>query len=182
MPEEIPFDINEEEILSRPVEEEKPSKIKKTALVFIAFFMFFLIISYSVAFLGIDSIPGLVKSRQMSDSGIELKGVNLMFAPGLYEGILSYAAGNEGVETKFCLMGETQGSNILINSVFKPLIIAQDFKSVTSKSCPSGTIVSVHTHPLLHCIPSLQDYRALHDSNDAEYNAVMCEKGRFYFY
>lgn len=180
--EEIPFDINEDEILSKPLEEDKPSKLKKAAFIFLALFLFFLIISYSVAFLGMDSIPGLVKSRQMDSSGIELKGMMLVFSSGVYDEIASYAAENEGVETKFCLMGEKRGKNVLISSVFKPLIIAQDFKSVTSKSCPSGTMVSVHTHPLLHCIPSLQDYKALHYSEDAEYSAVMCEKGRFYFY
>ncbi|MBU2638288.1 MAG: hypothetical protein KJ955_04910 [Nanoarchaeota archaeon] len=179
---EIPFDINEDEILSKPIEEEKPSKLKKAALVIMAFMLFFLIISYSVAFLGMDSIPGLVKSRQMDSSGIELNDIILMFSSGIYDEIVSYAAENEGVETKFCLLGEKQGNNILITSVFKPLIIAQDFKSVTSKSCPSGTMVSVHTHPLLHCVPSLQDYKALHSSGDAEFTAVMCEKGRFYFY
>lgn len=180
--EEIPFDINEDEILSKPLEEDKPSKLKKAALVIMALLLFFLITSYSVAFLGIDSIPGLVNSRQMDSFGIELKGMMLVFSSGVYDEIASYAAENEGVETKFCLMGEKQGGNVFITSVFKPLIIAQDFKSVTSKSCPEGTIVSVHTHPLLHCIPSLQDYRALHGSEDALYSAVMCERGRFYFY
>ena len=135
-----------------------------------------------MAFIGFDSIPGLVKSRQMDSYGIELKGVMLVFSSGVYDEIVSYAIENEGNETKFCLLGEKQGSNILITSMFKPLIIAQDFQSVTSKSCPSGTIVSVHTHPLLHCIPSMQDYKALHSSQDAEYTAVMCERGRFYFY
>ncbi|MDI6738640.1 MAG: hypothetical protein QME12_09105 [Nanoarchaeota archaeon] len=179
---EVPFEINEDEILSKPAELEKQSKLKKAALVLVAFLLFFLIISYSVAFFGIDSIPGLVSGSKMSDSGLKVKGISLSFSPGIYDEIVSYAAENDGVETKFCLMGGKQGGNILITSVFKPLIIAQDFKSVVSKSCPSGTIVSVHTHPLLHCIPSLQDYKALHSSKDAEYAAVMCERGRFYFY
>ncbi len=179
---EIPFDINEDEILSKPIEEENPSKIKKAAFVFVAFLLFFLIISYSVAFLGMDSIPGLVKSRQMDSYGIKIGDSMLVFSSGVYDEIVSYSAENEGVETKFCLMGEKQDGRILIASVFKPLIIAQDFKSVVSKQCPPGTIVSVHTHPLLHCTPSLQDYKALRYADDAEYNAVMCEKGRFYFY
>ncbi|MFH1065139.1 MAG: hypothetical protein V1734_01385 [Nanoarchaeota archaeon] len=178
---EIPFEVNEDEILSKPVKDES-SKAKKAALFLMFGFIFFLIVSYSVAFLGMDSIPGLVNSRQMDSSGIELNGVMLVFSPGIYDEIVSYSAENEGVETKFCLMGEKMGENIFITSVFKPLIIAQDFQSVTSKSCPSGTMVSVHTHPLLHCIPSFQDYKALHSSEDAEYSAVMCEKGRFYFY
>ncbi|MEK6864446.1 MAG: hypothetical protein AABX27_04085 [Nanoarchaeota archaeon] len=178
---EILFEVNEEEILSKPVKDES-SKVKKAALFLMFGFIFFLIVSYSVAFLGMDSIPWFVSGKQMGVSGIELKGVKIMFSSGIYDEIVLYAAENEGVETKFCLMGEKQGNNLLITSVFKPLIIAQDFASVTSRSCPSGTIVSVHTHPLLHCIPSLQDYKALHSSKDAEYTAVMCERGRFYFY
>lgn len=178
----IPFEVNEDEILSKPLDEEKPSKLKKAAFFLMFGFIFFLIVSYSVAIFGMDSIPGLVSGKQMDSSGIELKGAMLVFSPGVYDEIVSYAAENQGVETKFCLLGEKQGNDILITSVFKPLIIAQEFASVTSRQCPAGTIVSVHTHPLLHCIPSLQDYRALHSSNDAEYTAVMCERGRFYFY
>lgn len=178
---EIPFEVNEEEILSKPVKNES-SKAKKAALFLMFGFIFFLIVSYSVAFIGFDSIPGLVKSRQMDAYGIELKGVMLVFSSGVYDEIVSYANENEGNETKFCLLGEKRGENIFITSLFKPLIIAQDFASVTSRSCPSGTIVSVHTHPLLHCIPSFQDYNVLHDSGDALYSAVMCEQGRFYFY
>lgn len=178
---EIPFEVNEEEILSKPVEEQS-SKAKKAALFLMFGFIFFLIVSYSVAFIGFDSIPGLVKSRQMDSYGIKIGDSMLLFSQGIYDEIVSYASDNEGNETKFCLMGEKQGNNLLITSVFKPLIIAQDFASVTSRNCPPGTIVSVHTHPLLHCIPSLQDYNALHSSKDAEYTAVMCERGRFYFY
>lgn len=178
---EIPFEVNEDEILSKPLEEQS-SKAKKAALFLMFGFIFFLIVSYSLASIGFDSIPGLVKSRQMDSYGIKMGDSMLIFSSSIYDEIVSYSAQNEGVETKFCLLGEKQGNNILITSVFKPLIIAQDFQSVTSKSCPSGTIVSVHTHPLLHCIPSFQDYSALHSSNDAEYTAVMCEKGRFYFY
>ncbi|MDD4877772.1 MAG: hypothetical protein PHO02_01905 [Candidatus Nanoarchaeia archaeon] len=180
--EEIPFDINEDEILAKPLDDAKPSKLKKAAAAFAAFLLFFLIVSYSVAFLGMDSIPGLIKSRQMDVYGIPLGDSMLVFSEGIYDEIVSYANENEGVETKFCLMGERKDGIITVTSLFKPLIIAQDFKSVTSKPCPEGTIVSVHTHPLLHCTPSIQDYRALHSSQDSEYNAVMCERGRFYFY
>lgn len=71
--EEIPFDINEDEILAKPLDDAKPSKLKKAAAAFAAFLLFFLIVSYSVAFLGMDSIPGLIKSRQMDVTAYRLE-------------------------------------------------------------------------------------------------------------
>ncbi|HII16214.1 MAG TPA: hypothetical protein HA362_07975 [Nanoarchaeota archaeon] len=180
---EIPFEVDEDAILSKPAEQERPSRMKKAAVLIIGVFLLVLVLSYFLGYMAFDVIPGLVESSAIDSYTVLLKdGTSLAFDRSAYEELVNVFVANQGNETKVCLMGAADGNHLSISGLYHPLIIAQDFVSVTAASCPAGTIVSVHSHPLMRCTPSLQDYNALHSHKDAMYAAVMCEKGRMYFY
>ncbi len=171
-----------EEIELEPIKEEHPW-LKKVFIGLIGAFMLFLVLTYFLGYMAFDNIPGLIESGKIEGYAVKLNDETMIrFDTAAYNELISIFKENEGNETKLCLIGEKQGSNVMITGVHKPLIIAQDFRSVTAKPCPSGTMISLHTHPMMHCTPSMQDYKSLRHSKDSEFAAVMCTENRLYFY
>ncbi|MFH1637701.1 MAG: hypothetical protein ABIB71_04735 [Candidatus Woesearchaeota archaeon] len=163
--------------------EDKPPIYKRIIILAMGVILLFLILSYFLAYAAFDNIPGLVESSKVKGYAISLKdGSSIFFEKQPYDELRQIFKANEGNETKLCLIGDKQGNSIIITGIHHPLIIEQDFRSVTAKPCPEGTMISLHTHPMMHCTPSYQDYMNLHHHKDAEMAAVMCKEDRIYFY
>ena len=92
---------------------------------------------------------------------------------------------DEKVEFKACLKGNKENDVYLIDDLYIPKIYSQKFNQVVAEPCSSDSLVSLHSHPFRHCLPSQQDFRSFKqfkERNKDGLMVVMCEKNRFSVY
>ncbi len=178
-----------EEIKEVKEEESKLKKlIKKLYVIFIVLFLLSLLLFNSLfgthAF---QIITGKIISKEISiDYTITLNNSSkIFFGEDNYNILLYLFRENQQTEIKVCLLGEKIENNYYIKGIYVPKTFQKDVYSVTSLPCNSSTIISLHTHPILHCIFSNQDmesYNKYKYINKDMIMALMCDEKRFSFF
>lgn len=193
MDKEIIEDIKklQEESIELKKEESKLFKfLKRTYIVIIAFVLLtLLLVNTQTGYHLVSIISGnLVSSTLNEDYSFDLKqGGKVFFEESFWSQLSEYYKENQKYEFKLCLVGykEENTDNFYVTNIYKPYIYKQDVFSVTSTPCNSSTIVSLHSHPPLHCIFSEQDmrsYEQFKQINPDGIVALMCDKEKFTFY
>lgn len=172
--------VDEKDLLR---EEYKPNRFRKLIIAIIGFMMVFLILSIS---LPLERIGSIIESKNINDDyTIDLeKGKKVIFTKEIYENLKKRYVLEEN-EFKVCLLGQKQKNNYIIKDYYVPKIISSTFVSVTSVSCNSSTIISMHSHPSMFCIFSRQDiksYEKLKLTNPEIFIGLICNTDRFNFY
>lgn len=170
------------------LEEEKPYKrvlIKIFAVVIVG-----LLLVYFFTLPPIRSIiTGLIDSSILHRNVVFIKGIEsaerLIFLNGSYNNLIRIYDENLGKEFKVCLVGNIVKKDYLIYAIHEPKMFFQSGIKVVAEACPADSLVSMHTHPEKHCLPSQQDldnFEIFKQGNPKGIMAVMCERGRFNFY
>ena len=166
---------------------ERHPKLVKTLTLFIGVFLLILTLIYFLITPQIRSIlAGLIESETVDNFQVELKsGGYLIFTNNTYEELTIIYNNNPEKEFKVCLQGIVKDKDYIINQIHKPKMFVQTHNSVTSEPCPKGSLVSLHSHPIKHCLPSdidLKNFNLFKQQNTKALMAIMCEKDRFNFY
>ncbi|MBU0962615.1 MAG: hypothetical protein KKD48_01790 [Nanoarchaeota archaeon] len=165
-------DYSEEEI------EEKPSLFKRIFVIIIAIFLLILMLSYFTLFGVRDILEGIAGSHKMQDDKIYFFNKTISFENNSYNRLLEIYDKNLGNEFKACLVGEYD-KNYFIYDLYIPKTYEQKPSEVISEPCDS--IISLHSHPKMFCIPSQQDFKTFKQEK-SDLMLVMCEKDRFTIY
>lgn len=168
-----------------PIEEEKPSLIKKLSIAIISLFLIFLIVSFTFTGAIGDIVASLIESETIEEGWVKLDNYSVQFIDDSYDVLLSVYNNNLESETKVCLKGYIEDSIYYVNEVYLPVIYSQTFNQVVSEACPSDTLIALHSHPYRHCLASEQDMSNLKKAKETNPDAVigiMCEEERFSFY
>ncbi len=185
------IEFNEIEYDSDYPEEEEESPFRKTLkriyILVIAFFLIILLLSNILGGHVISVLSGkIVSSTLNADYSLDLKnGGKVVFDSAIYEKLREVYLANQKTEIKACLKGEKKDNDYFISSFYVPKIYEKDVYSVTAELCDKETIISLHTHPYLHCIFSNQDiesYNRYRQINPEVMIALMCDETRFTFY
>ena len=133
-----------------------------------------------------DILAGLIESSEIEDYEININYTNkLIFTKESYEKLLRIYDKNIEKEFKVCLKGSTSNGDYFINEIFEPEMIFQSHNRVVAKPCPTNSLVSMHSHPIKHCLPSdvdLENFAKFKKENPVALMAIMCERERFNFY
>lgn len=170
------------------IEEEKPYKrvlIKIFAVVLVG-----LLLVYFFTLPPLRSIiGGLIDSSILHRNVVLIRGIEnaerLIFLNGSYDNLIRIYDENLGKEFKVCLVGNMTRKDYLIYAIHEPKMFFQTETQVVAEVCPADSLVSMHTHPEKHCLPSQQDlnnFEIFKQRNPKGIMAVMCERGRFNFY
>lgn len=177
----------EKTIMEEWEEERKPSlTLKIIVIAIIILIVLFFAISGTIR----EILYGIFKSSKIKgDFSIDIKNIEyaekLIFINNSYSKLLEVYDENIQLEFKACLLGYIEEKDYIISEIFIPEMSLQTATKVISEPCPSETLVSLHSHPELHCLPSDQDmvsYIKLKESNEKAILAVMCSKERFNFF
>lgn len=168
------------------LKEKKPFP-KKFFITPLALFLIFIILSYFLTTPDIrDIITGLIKSSTVEGYTIDINSTSkLIFNKDAYTRLMEIYDENPDMEFKVCLEGDYKNGNYLIEGIYEPEMSLQSYSKVVAEPCPTKTLVSMHSHPYRHCLPSEQDIKSFElfkINNNNALMAVMCEKGRFNFY
>lgn len=158
--------------------EEKPSLFKKIFVVIIAVFLLVLMLSYFTLFNIHDILEGLVGSHKIQDDKIYFSNKTISFENNTYNKLLEIYDKNPDKEFKVCLTGKYD-INYFVYDLYIPETYEQQPSEVISETCDS--IISLHSHPRLFCIPSQQDFKTFKQEK-SDLMLVMCEKDRFTIY
>lgn len=166
---------------------EKHPKIVKFLTISIAIFLLIIALTYLLTNFNVRYIlAGLIESETIDDFQVELKsGGILVFTNNTYELLTEIYNNNPEKEFKVCLQGITKDKDYIIDFIHQPKMFLQTHNSVTSEPCPKESLVSLHSHPLKHCLPSdidLKNFNLFKQQNPKALMAIMCEKDRFNFY
>lgn len=165
---------------------EKYPKLTKILIFLIGTFLLILVLIYFLTTPQIRSIlSGLIESETIEDFKVQLKTGNyLIFTKETYQELLQIYNNNPEKEFKVCLKGYIE-EDYLITEVYIPKTYLQTHSSVSAEPCPNDSLVSMHSHPLKHCLPSdvdLKNFNIFKQNNPQALMAIMCEKDRFNFY
>lgn len=170
------------------MEEEKPSVSKKIFVIVLTCFLLIIVLVYFLTNpLVRNIIGGLIESSTLDDEyGVNIDSDSkLIFLNNSYNKLIEIYDENLGKEFKVCLKGKIIDGDYLINVIYEPEMFFQSYKEVVSEPCPEDSLVSMHTHPLKHCLPSqidLESFEMFKRKNPIALMAIMCERGRFNFY
>jgi hypothetical protein len=92
---------------------------------------------------------------------------------------------NQKTEFRACLVGKIIDNQLIVNGIYIPTTYDQTVYSVTSAVCDINTIISLHSHPVDHCVFSEQDIRSYEqykNTNPDMILGLMCNNNRFSFY
>ena len=165
-------DYQEEEI------EEKPSLFRKIFVIIIAVFLLILMLSYFTLYGVRDILEGLVGSHKIQDDKIYFSDKTISFENNTYNRLLEIYDRNPDREFKVCLTGEYD-TNYFVYDMYVPKTYEQQPSKVISETCDS--MISLHSHPKMFCIPSQQDFKTFKEEK-SDLMLVMCEKDRFTIY
>ena len=183
----IVSDEEEKDIMEEWGEERKPSIwLKIIVIAIIVLIIIFFATSGTVR----EILYGIFKSSKIKgDFSVDIKDIDyaekLIFINNSYSALLDIYEKNKQLEFKVCLLGYIEGKDYIISEIFIPEIYFQSATRVVSEPCPSESLISLHSHPELHCLPSDQDmtnYKSLKLNNEKAILAVMCSEERFNFF
>jgi len=180
------------EILEK-VEEAKEEEnklftaIKRVYIFIIALVLIILLlVNTNMGYHLISLASGRIVSSDFNDYTFALKhGGTVHFDILTWDALSRLYDANQQHEFKACLIGYRSDNDYYITGMYEPTIYAQDVYSVTSQVCDNNTIVSLHSHPPLHCIFSDQDvrsYEIFRQINPDGIIGLMCKEDRITFY
>ena len=158
--------------------EEKPSLFRKIFAVIIAVFLLILMLSYFTLYGVRDILEGLVGSHKIQDDKIYFSDKTISFENNTYNRLLEIYDRNPDKEFKVCLTGKYD-INYFVYDLYVPETYEQQPSKVISETCDS--MISLHSHPKMFCIPSQQDFKTFKQEK-SDLMLVMCEKDRFTIY
>ena len=178
--------LQKKEIVEEPEEHPVWNVVKRTILIMIGLFLFYLIISYvGIGSEIIDIIHGQLASHKIETDGenyyFTLNSTTVIFTKELYSNILGLYAMNQKTEFIACLYGTYENEIYALNELAVPEIYFQSVFRVVSAGC-NGALVTLHSHPYKHCLFSDQDimsYNAFAAANNHGLYAMMCQEDRF---
>ncbi len=163
-------------------------KLKRVYIVAIALILLaLLLVNTQTGYHLINLASGnLVSSTLDENYSFDLKqGGKVYFEQSLWNVLEQYYKDNQKAEFKLCITGQKQGMDFYTESIYQPYIYSQDVFSVTATPCNSSTIISLHSHPPLHCVFSEQDMRAYETFRQISPDgivALMCGDQKLTFY
>jgi len=169
------------------LEEIKERKLKKVFIISIgAFILIIFLIYIFINAIGSDILAGLISSSETRENELDFSfNGKLIFMDNSLEKLKEIYFSDEKVEFKACLKGNKENDVYLIDDLYIPKIYSQKFNQVVAEPCSSDSLVSLHSHPFRHCLPSQQDFisfREFKERNEDGLMIVMCEKNRFGVY
>lgn len=180
----------EEGLEQEEIPEDSPLKkaLKKIYISVIALFLVSLLVMNTGAGNHIISyLSGkVVTSRLQEGNMFELKNngsvvfdeIAFLTLQELYKNI-------QKTEFKVCLTGYKKEKDYFVEGLYIPKTYDKQVYSVTAALCDNSTIISLHTHPYLHCIFSDQDIEnlaAYRQSNPDVILGLMCDRDKITFY
>ena len=168
-------------------EEFEESKWKKPLVITIAVFLLIIFLVYILAnTIGLNVLAGLLESSKVNDNEIDFSfDGKLVFLGDNLDKLKEIYFTDQKVEIKVCLKGFIDDNIYYIDSLYIPEIYSQRFNQVVSEPCSDDSLVSLHSHPFKHCLPSEQDFISFENFKEKNENAlmiVMCEEDRFNVY
>ncbi len=167
--------------------EEKPSLFKKILIITLSIFLLILLLFYFLTSPQTKSIIyGFIESSKLIGNKIEIdKNTKLIFNDESLTTLNNLYNQNLEKEFKVCLKGIKINNTYYIQQTIQPKTFLQEFDKVIAEPCSEDTLVSLHTHPLKHCLPSQIDIKNFQEFKRKQPNAllaIMCEKNRFNIY
>ncbi len=171
-------------------EEKKRRLIRRISVFVIGVVMLVLFLSYYVGMPGVSqAIASMAISSKIVEGSVGYNSTNTVYFMGnTYSKLaeLHQIHTVEGAaEFKACLMGAVMDNDYYIDDIHEPIMYEQKYNQVISQGCPGETLISLHSHPKLHCSPSEQDIKTFSKFRASQKDAmmaIMCEKDRFNFY
>ncbi len=168
------------------IEDKQESPLKKSLIVIFGICMIFLFFSYMFYSNGNHEILlGMIGSATLEKNIIYLENRTIEFEGKTFISLVEHYVANDGNEIKACLIGRTEGNKMILNQIHFPKIYSSTYNSVKAELCPAETLLSIHSHPNMRCMPSAQDmdnYEELKIQSPDMIVAILCDKGRLYFY
>ena len=166
--------------------EENESKLKKFYIVLMSFLIVVLALSYFLLGPRIFEIVGsLTESSELKNNlTIETKNLTIVLEKNVYKSLKDIYFENHDREFKACLLGNIKNGTYYVSEIYIPKQKGE-FNKVVYTSCPKETIISLHSHPFLRCIPSKQDFLSFSNFKKINPNVlmmIMCSEDRFYVY
>lgn len=174
----------EEELEEEAVEEESATKriLSIVAGVFIAVLIIsFVFVNFPLS----DILAGKSESKIILNNTINLGNFSIVLQNGTYDELRTIYFDNPKTEIAACLVGKTEGSFYLIDSLYLPKIYSKTFSEVIFGPCSNSTTIMLHSHPYKHCIASDTDINTLNETKKENPNiimVIMCEAKRFAVY
>lgn len=174
--------------LDDDLEDEKPSKIKKLIIIIVSLFMISLFILYSVLGPVQHKIEGNLHSESLIGTELHFKDYSLIFekeTSAILSELFTENQEIKEVEMSVCLSGRVEGKNYYLDSIFYPEIFEQSLVHVNFASCPSETLVMLHSHPFDDCLASDTDLKTLTSAkkrNEDILMIIMCAKDHYALY
>jgi len=129
---------------------------------------------------------GLIESSKLQENQLKARDdIILNFDPKIIETLDQLHKENIGLEFKACLSGTEENKIYNITSIYEPVTFLKEYDQVISEPCKENTLISLHSHPLKHCLPSAQDIKTFNkfkEKNSKALMVIMCEKERFNVY
>lgn len=168
------------------LEEKKPFPRRFFTIILAIFLIIIILVYFLTTPMIRDMIAGLIESSTLEGYSININSTNkLVFDSGSYGRLMEIYGNNPDQEFKVCLKGSHINGNYFIEEIYEPKMTLQSYAKVMAKPCPPETLVSMHSHPYKHCLPSQQDiknFNMFKINNPDALMAIMCEKDRFNFY
>jgi len=166
---------------------EEPSAVKKILIVFLGLFLIVLMLSYFLTSSSVwNVIYGFVESSKLKEQTVKIdRESKLIFNNESLEVLNKLYDENLDREFKVCLKGFKVGETYYIEETIQPKTFLQEFNRVVAEPCSEEYLVSLHTHPFKHCLPSqidLKNFEKFKEKNEDVMMAIMCERDRFGFY
>lgn len=148
------------------------------------------IITFLITFIGggqgVQFLQGRLASTTISDEFILVleDGREVHLVETVYDNLVTLIR-TDGNEFKACLIGEKKGTTYQISDLYVPEIVEAQYDRVVSAPCNENTLISLHSHPIDHCVFSEQDFRSfetLRTTNPGALMGLMCGLDRFSFY
>jgi proteasome lid subunit RPN8/RPN11 len=165
------------------IPEKKPNKFWKILTTFVTIIITIMLLIYLLsADSVIEIITGVMTSEKIDEElTLNYKDYTIIFEEDTLQQLQELYLINEQHEIKACLTGEENNKEYRITGIQVPEIFSQSVFHVSSAGCPQQTLISLHSHPIKHCIFSEQDINTYKQSPGIMIG-LMCELDRFTFY
>lgn len=162
------------------------SKKRKILLIVGAVVLLLIILPYFLTTtISRNTIGGLIESSTFEDLTIRNTNIPVTLSKEVQQKLLEFYEQNPELEFKACLKGYIQNNAYYINEVYQPTTYEQSVNHVRAEPCSEEDLISLHSHPKPHCLPSEQDLRN-HENmkklNPQALLAVMCTENRLNIY
>jgi len=132
-----------------------------------------------------NTLSGLLESSTLDNLRIRNTDIPVYITQEVNQKLLKFYNQNVGLEFKACLKGYIENNSYFINDIYQPKHFSQTVNQVIAEPCNSEDLISLHSHPRPHCLPSqqdLQNHEKMKKLNPDILLAVMCTENRLNIY